>query len=137
MAGRLNGAVEPNAGLPLHVVLPSIAPKSRKAAVPDFPHQAGHHLAEHRGRFFERDAMFGKVLDRVVSAGSGRQTALQRLPARTRFGKEMMDDGWESENRGSRSTGGNDTTGAGRNPAPVVPMLHRGVCPASIWAGKA
>ena len=43
MAGRLNGAVEPNAGLPFHVVLPSIAFRSRKDAVPDFPHQVGHH----------------------------------------------------------------------------------------------
>ena len=44
MAGRLNVALEPNAGLPFHVVLPSIALRSRKDAVPDFPHQAGHHL---------------------------------------------------------------------------------------------
>jgi len=43
MAGRLNVALKPNADLPLHVVLPSIALRSRKDAVPDFPHQAGHH----------------------------------------------------------------------------------------------
>ena len=45
MAGRLNVAVEPNARLHFHVVLPSSALRSRKDAVPDFPHQAGHHLA--------------------------------------------------------------------------------------------
>src|SRR5260370_10469409 len=44
MAGRLNVAVEPNARLHFHVVLPSSALRSRKDAVPDFPHQAGHHL---------------------------------------------------------------------------------------------
>jgi hypothetical protein len=36
-------ALRPNAGLPFHVVLPSIALRSRKNAVPHFPHQAGHH----------------------------------------------------------------------------------------------
>ena len=47
MAGRLNVALEPNAGPPLHVVLPSLALRNRKDAVPDFPHQAGHHPCEH------------------------------------------------------------------------------------------
>ena len=36
MARRLNVALKPNAGLPFHVVLPSIALRSRKDAVPDF-----------------------------------------------------------------------------------------------------
>lgn len=45
MAARLNVAVEPNAGLPFHVVLRSIALRSRKDAVLDFPHQAGHYRA--------------------------------------------------------------------------------------------
>jgi hypothetical protein len=44
MASRLNVVLEPNARPPLHVVLPSIALRSRKDAIPDFPHQAGHHL---------------------------------------------------------------------------------------------
>jgi hypothetical protein len=36
MAGRLNVALESNAGLPLHVVLPSITLRSRKDAFPIF-----------------------------------------------------------------------------------------------------
>jgi hypothetical protein len=46
MARRLNVALGPTVRPLLHVVLPSIALRSRKNAVPDFPHQAGHHLAE-------------------------------------------------------------------------------------------
>jgi ABC-type Mn2+/Zn2+ transport system ATPase subunit len=53
MAGRLNVALEPTAGPLLHVVLPSIALRSRKNAVPDFPHQAGHHQGG--SRYIVRD----------------------------------------------------------------------------------
>src|ERR1700675_4400815 len=66
MAGRLNVAVAPNAGLPFHVVLPSIALRSRKDAVPDFPHQAGHHLVLNVSPGVGTRSV--KVLDVVVSS---------------------------------------------------------------------
>jgi hypothetical protein len=48
MAGAINVALKPNAGPRAHAVLPSIPLRSRKNAVPHFPHQAGHH--PHRSR---------------------------------------------------------------------------------------
>jgi len=46
MAGAINVALKPNAGPRPHAVLPSIPLRSRKNAVPHFPHHAGHHRAE-------------------------------------------------------------------------------------------
>lgn len=43
MAGAINVALEPKAEPRPHAVLPSIPLRSRKNAVPHFPHHAGHH----------------------------------------------------------------------------------------------
>ncbi len=96
MAGRLNVAVEPNADLPFHVVLPSRALRSRKDAVPYFPHQAGHHHRQHwsglRASLEEQAGLDVNKTDAKVMEHLGTIPAYRR-EFRTVFGRDFDPDG--------------------------------------------